>query len=104
MILFSFGEHNRRNTYTAKEVSGWRWVFEIEKWREGVDIGFSSQYCWNGEWKNCSTGYYNISLTKYFHLGSYHGYYDGPHCGFSIGFLHFNWSGAWCKKCMPDTE
>ena len=23
---------------------------------------------------------------------------------FSLGFLHINWSGDWCKKCMPDDE
>lgn len=104
MILFSFGKHNKRHQYTPKEISGWRWVFEIERWSQGISIGFNSQYCWDGEWRQCKQGYYNISLTKHWKFGESHDYFDGPHCGFSIGFFHFNWSGKWCKKCMPDAE
>jgi hypothetical protein len=48
--------------------------------------------------------YVNCSLTKHFMIGQSHAYYDGPHCGFSLGFIHFNWSLGWCEKCMPKNK
>jgi len=87
----------------------WRWVLETDLWRDesalfGVGIGFTHQILsgGHGETWRPANHYYTVSLTRHFAIGSHHAYYDGPHCSFSLGFLHINWSGGWCTKCMPD--
>lgn len=44
----------------------------------------------------------SIWINKYFDFGSSHIYYDGTHCSFSIGFVHFTWYNPKCKKCLAD--
>lgn len=85
----------------------WRWVLETDAWRDGgslfgVGIGFAQQYRSerDPEWGR-AVHYYEITITRHFALGEEHAYYDGPHCSFSLGWIHFNWSGDWCEKCMP---
>jgi hypothetical protein len=88
----------------------WRWVLESDVWRHegrlfGVGIGFASQWrCERdgNEWGGRAGGYYDVSITRHFDIGEEHVYYDGPHCSFSLGWLHFSWGGDWCTKCMPD--
>jgi len=82
----------------------WRWVLEAGRWSQGVSIGFTKQVLFDGEQWCAAHHYYDVSLTKHFRLGESHDYYDGPHCAFSLGWLHINWSGAWCTKCMPEKE
>jgi hypothetical protein len=106
MILFKFKEtHEDKPRYEHCGRRGWRWVFEVDKWKEGVSVGFSQQVIFHDrpdpEWRS-ACDYFAVSLTKHFMFGSDHAYYDGPHCSFSLGFFHFNWSYWWCKKCMPD--
>jgi hypothetical protein len=48
--------------------------------------------------------YYTFVVNNYWLWGQHHDYYDGPHCGFSLGFIHFSWSGDWCDKCMPPED
>jgi hypothetical protein len=31
-------------------------------------------------------------------------WYDGPHCFFSLGFIHFAWQNNNCKKCIEGLE
>jgi hypothetical protein len=44
-----------------------------------------------------------VAFTSTFALGSQHTYYDGPHCSFSLGWLHISWEGHLltgdCAKC-----
>jgi hypothetical protein len=101
---------------TEKEIAfqdmgrrSWRWVLESDVWRDcerlfGVGIGFAQQYrCERDgdEWAR-AIHYYEVTVTRHFAIGEEHAYYDGPHCSFSIGWIHFCWSGDWCLKCMPD--
>jgi hypothetical protein len=86
----------------------WRWVLEASPWHLegrlfGAGIGFTHQYrCERGgnEW-HLATHYYEVNVSRRFAWGEEHMYYDGPHCSFSLGWLHFSWSGDWCTKCMP---
>jgi hypothetical protein len=57
-----------------------------------------------GEWSTAHTGAYSVHITRHWHLGPEHVYYDGPHCLFSLGFLHVQYAprGGWCLKCMPE--
>lgn len=43
-----------------------------------------------------------ICLMKTARWGMDHVYYDGNHCLFSLGYLHFEWHNPKCKKCDPD--
>lgn len=98
MILWKFKEEpeTRGDNYPC---SAFRWTFQIRKW----GLGFIHQHKFKktGEWKSSHTRLYMVNISKYLRLGSEHWWYDGPHCFFSIGFIHFNW-GGWrgsCDKC-----
>ena len=89
----------------------WRWVVEASRWEsgKGASIGLYYQVLFEGtgtrpsdaKWQGAGS-YYDISLTPHWDFGGHHAYYDGPHCSFSLGYLHFNWSGDDCEKCMPN--
>lgn len=99
MIILKF--LNKKETRIPKEsyvCSDFRWTFQIIFYR-GFTIGFVHQHKINGKWYDSHVMKYIISITKYFHLGSDHVYYDGQHCMFSIGFIHFCWLNDNCKKC-----
>lgn len=83
----------------------WRWRPEFGFFRDGFHIGFHHEVLFHNanKWQRAAR-YFSISLTKHWLWGQSHDYYDGPHCGFSLGFLHINWSWNWCTKCMPDEE
>lgn len=97
MNVFTF---RKREAPDNPYYSAWRWAFKIDTW----SVGFNSEHRsrQTGEW-NLSGLYYEANVTRYFLWGFHHDYYDGPHCGLSIGWLHFNWSGNpwtyWCEKC-----
>lgn len=79
----------------------WRWIFALGLFY--VDL--HKEVLFEGsEWHPMGGRYYTIGLTRRFHLGGDHIYHDGPHCSFSLGFLHIAWSPDWCTKCMPDDE
>lgn len=85
--------------YTGRR--SWRWVLEID-WC-GIYLYQYVKFGDEKDWENARVAsYFVANFTKHFRLGSSHNYYDGPHCSFSLGFLHFCWSYWWCKKCMPD--
>lgn len=105
MILYSFAHELEERTPPEKwPCDKFRKVIEISKWEEGVAFGLYQQchFRKSNEWR-IVRNFFDVSVTKHFSLGSFHGYYDGPHCGFSIGWVHFNWDGnPWtdrCKKC-----
>lgn len=70
---------------------------------EGFFFGVDAQYQPNKsqDWHSCNwpTG---LSVTRHLSWGSNHGWYDGPKCSFSIGFLHFLWANHHCKKCLNE--
>lgn len=92
MILFTFGEeHEETPAIPSVGRRGWRWVFEVGLFY----VGLQRQVIFHdgkAGWYSGSGDYFNVNLNKNFLLGGYHAYYDGPHCSFSIGWLHFNWS------------
>lgn len=101
MILLTFPQ-TREFTPALPHIGlrSWRWVLDLT----GLSLTLQRQvrYLEQGpKWHNTGGDYFNVCLTRYFRLGQSHDYYDGPHCSFSIGWLHFNWSYWWCEKCMP---
>ena len=87
-----------------------RWIFSFKVlWPERIlwifpafTIGFMHQYRSVESGWRCGAGYYAFNMTAYWHWGRSHNYYDGPHDGFSLGYLHYTWSGDWCDKCYGD--
>lgn len=68
----------------------WRWVLQVGVGHVSVDM----QLRHNGSaWRTVHT-WLGANFTKHFRLGQYHTWYDGPHCFFSLGWLHFFWEGA----------
>jgi hypothetical protein len=53
----------------------------------------------DGQWKEVHTRL-SVCATKVWDLGSQHFYYDGNHCFFSLGYLHFYRQKVDCKKCL----
>ena len=69
-----------------------RWSLDLyREYKEITDVG---------DW--IAGIYYNVSITKHFHLGSTHCWYDGPRHSFSLGFIHFNWMKWGCKGCAEE--
>ena len=84
-----------------REKDGRRSIVETYAYSSGIGISYGKQRKTDDEWREvCS--FLNINITKSFAIGSKHIYYDGPHCFFSIGFLHFGWESHNCKKCYAD--
>lgn len=79
-----------------------------DAWRRVLEVGFlhfgvTQQYRPRGrEWFSSHVDGWSVDVTRHFELGPYHAYYDGPHCSFSLGFLHINWSNWKCKKCLSE--
>jgi hypothetical protein len=107
MILFKF-KHREAETLVGVaplfngSCQAFRWTFQLGLFY----MGFIYQYKRDDVWHDNHLLNYLVSVTKHFHLGIDHVYYDGPHCSFSLGWVHFLWSGGirthWCEKCCDD--
>jgi hypothetical protein len=102
---YATDEHRKKGV----TVDGWRWAIHTGAWKNGISLDLIHEIKHDKikdneeeEWDPHHGEYFTVSITRFFRLGSIHNYYDGPNCGFSIGFLHFSWSYWWCKKCMKD--
>lgn len=95
--------------FTGKEEPEIRSGFPCTAFRsaliiDGWYLGWVRQYHIPGEgWLTNHTGAYGVGLSSKWSFGVYHIYYDGPHCGFRLGPLRFEWGtkDGWCEKCMP---
>lgn len=73
----------------------WRWTFETAPYYFGLFEQMSSN---GGEFRS-SSRYFSICFSSISMWGFNHFWYDGPHCSFCIGRIHFGWSLSSCKKC-----
>lgn len=96
MIVFTFNEGHNVPDFAKDAVAGYRWSFEIGWFNVGAYHQYQSAK--DGQWYHGGR-YYDASVTKHWALGRTHGYYDGPHDGFSLGLFHLSWSGEWCDRC-----
>ena len=91
-------------------LTGARWALTLSVWNLGgklpfgIGIGVEQQISFRGEKFRPGGRYYSISLTRHWDWGRHHGYYDGPHDSFSLGFFHINWSGDWCDRCYEGDD
>jgi len=102
VIIFKF-----RESILARvpQVTKYRWVLEAVVNRiHWTGFGFELNVQVKDEASEWHLGYdyRSVYLSTDWGWGSYHIYYDGSHCGFSLGFLHFNWTNAGCRKCEID--
>ncbi len=87
-----------------------RWIIEVEKYKKAFSFGLYYQFRYKpkDEWYTSHSSLYEVVIGRYFSWGEDHMYYDGPHCSFSLGFIHFHWSGNFntgeCKKCYPEQD
>lgn len=82
----------------------WRWVLEVEPLVVSLNRQFRCERD-GSEWsQRSSLEYFTVWIDRRFRLGELHTYYDGPHCQFSLGWLHIGWSYWWCTKCMPEEK
>jgi hypothetical protein len=104
MILFKFREQILAR---VPQVTKYRWILEavVNRDRYWTGFGFELNMQVRGDadtdW-HLGYDYRSVYVSTDWSLGPYHIYYDGPHCGFSLGFLHFNWTNAGCRKCEID--
>ncbi len=103
MILFKWNQHHEEVVeYPNIGRRAWRDVLHIVWFGFGFEREYKRIDDPEAEWRTIQT-FFGMSITSHFMLGSNHVYYDGPHCMFSIGFLHLYWDGnPWtgrCKKC-----
>ncbi len=79
----------------------WRNVIEIRP----IDLEIRREVFFEDGSRKWNTAhvFFAINITKKFAFGSEHLYYDGPHCFFSVGFIHFYWQNNNCKKCYEES-
>lgn len=98
MIVFTWGEQTEKEVvYESMGKRSWRWALNVDFQSIGVWMQTKAEGDTVWRW-GCD--YYDACLTRHFSFGEDHLWYDGPHCSFSVGFLHLNWSGDDCKKCL----
>jgi len=101
---YATDEHRKKGV----RVDGWRWAIHTGGWASGwkngvsIDLLHEILHEKGEEWDPHRGEYFTIAITPHFMLGEDHMYYDGPHCSFSLGFLHFCWSYWWCDKCYKE--
>ncbi len=78
-----------------------RWVVEVKP--QEVSLNHQHKSKSSHKWHSSHTSAFGVCVTEFPILGIRHIYYDGPHCSFSIGWVHFFWGGdprtLWCEKC-----
>lgn len=107
MILFKFKATPEIRDLEPGNTVDWpckafRWVIEISLDRHGFSFGLVNQHQLKstGEWKSSHVDAYMINVTRHWAWGSDHFWYDGPHCLFSLGFIHVCWVNHACVKCL----
>ena len=101
MIIFKFKERpeTRGDSFPCK---AFRDVIEVDLDRTGLELGLFHQYQHksDGTWHTSHTDDLSIAITPHWMWGDRHMYYDGPHCVFSLGFVHIHYSRlGWRCKC-----
>jgi hypothetical protein len=102
VILLSFGETVNTNgpDKMGGASAGWRWVLEVERWSVFLhQQALPRPVTDESRWSYLTSGYFGVSVSEHWMWGSDHGYYDGPHCSFSVGPVHFLWSYWRCERC-----
>lgn len=75
--------------------TAFRWTFQVQK----DFIGFIHQAQSDGEWDDSHTLVNGLWYHGKWDWGFHHFWYDGPHCGFSLGPLRIQWYNEGCKEC-----
>jgi hypothetical protein len=104
LILFKFKEYPETRPGFPCEAFRWSiqssWIKPI-----GFELSFAHQHKYKGEpeWHTGHARNHGFGVFGPMRFGSSHFWYDGPHCSFSLGWLHLIWSGKpWsgrCQKC-----
>lgn len=78
----------------------YRWILELEKWSISLTVQHKNKK--DRAWHFSNLGF-SIYITKNFRFGSNHIYFNGSHCVFSLGWVHFYRTplSRWCEKCIP---
>lgn len=88
--------------YESMGRRSWRWVLSLSRWDVAIDKQLRDANDPASRWRPIRT-WLSVSLRRRVRWGSWHGYYDGPHCAFGLGWLHFYWEGGLisgrCKEC-----
>lgn len=79
-----------------------RYVLELVRWGVSWLCQYKSRS--DGQWHAIHADDRGFFFTRHFHLGFEHVYYDGPHCMFSLGWLHFHWNNWDCKHCLGEAD
>jgi hypothetical protein len=109
MNLLTWGETTEtKPAWQNAPLRAWRWALQTDganrpglRWAS-VGIFREVRFLPGDEWSGGRCGYYAVCVKPHFEIGEDHDYYDGPHCSFSLGFVHFYWMPDWCLKCMPN--
>ena len=103
MIIWKFKESPETRPGDYWPCKAFRWAIEVDRFWLG--LVHQCQVKADGKWRSSHTSVYHVCLAwRPKRWGFEHVYYDGPHCMFGLGIIHFQWVplGGWCKKCMPD--
>ena len=93
--LFRWGQHaDSRGNGRRKALQ----LYLDTRW--GVSLSWHEQCKLKDTWDTNVASGVGVSLTRHFGIGHDHGWYDGPHCFFDVGFLHLMWHNQNCRRCL----
>lgn len=78
-------------------ITHWEWALEAT--RRSLGLVCSAVFA-DGERRFADC--YEANVTGHWAWGGGHFWYDGPHCFFSVGPVHFAWRNWSCKRCHSD--
>ena len=103
MIIWTSAiESDKKIEFDHMGIRSWRSVIEISwfsiEWRRELKYEKNN----GADWRQVESK--SIAFERPWRFKSFHAWYDGPHCGWDIGFLHIYWPRDNCNKCWGEVE
>ena len=104
MILWTSNvtERETKPAHPDWPLRAWRWVVDLDLDGRMPSLSLTQQYQRDGgEW-HVANDYYSLWLGGTVRFGATHFWHDGPHCSWSLGFIHVGKSSGDCAKCSGE--
>lgn len=103
MMILWRGKEEPETRGSHYPYNAFRWTLQAHASWDSMGLGFVQQgrSRQSQEWSSSHVAVHEVNITRHWAWGSDHIYWDGPHCFYSFGFVHFGWMNWNCKRCRP---
>lgn len=93
--------------YVDMGLRSWRWVLSLSRLGVSIEKQLRNANDAASEWWTIDV-WLAVGVRRPAKWGSWHGYYDGPHCAFGLGWIYLYWEGGLisrrCKHCEGEDD